>query len=327
MFKSAYVKLTIWYVAIVMALSLAFSVWVYQETTREIRSGLERLRQPAVIGRQLPSAVVLALEDQLETARQRVLQNLIYLNIFVLGLGAGASYLLAKRTMRPIEEAMQAQNRFTADASHELRTPLAAIKTEIEVFLRAKNPSHQETTELLQSNLEEIDRLNMLAEELLLLAHEPTVQTEPLDLHRVVQKACKRLKALAAKQAISIEDKTETVFARISQKDFEKVITILLDNAIKYSPKESTIMLQTQLYKNIVELKVVDQGIGIQASEKDTIFERFYRTDTSRSKTKVAGHGLGLAIAKKIISSYGGTITVQSVVGKGSVFTVKLPSS
>ncbi|HSE61798.1 MAG TPA: histidine kinase dimerization/phospho-acceptor domain-containing protein, partial [Candidatus Saccharimonadales bacterium] len=165
-----YLRLTIWYVAILMALSLAFSVWVYNETMMELKAGFngpvaQRLQDKYG---PLPYEVWLqVINQQYHDSQQRLIGQLIFLNVGVLLVGAGASYWLAKRTMRPIEDALEAQNRFTADASHELRTPLAAMKTEIEVSLRDPNLTKEEMRELLQSNLEEIDRLSELATGLL----------------------------------------------------------------------------------------------------------------------------------------------------------------
>ena len=103
------------------------------------------------------------------------------------------------------------------------------------------------------------------------------------------------------------------------------VLTILIDNAIKYSPEKSTIVIESAVQDKTVELMVKDQGIGIREADKDHVFDRFYRADTSRSKLNVEGYGLGLSIAKRLIELQHGTVSVTSIVGKGSTFTIKLP--
>lgn len=329
MFDSAYLKLTAWYVAIIMAISILFSAWIYGEATHELRSGLERqgvVMQDPIFGADKLQIIRTIAEEQLEASRVRLLTNLIYLNLLVLGVGAFASYLLAKRTMRPIEAALEAQHRFTADASHELRTPLTAMKTEIEVALRDRALSKQEATELLKSNLEEIDRLSALSEALLTLARDTeTSPQQPIALNELASTSCKRLKPLATAKSITVSCNLEPIKVVGDKAGLEKIIGILLDNAIKYSPPETTISISTSRKGNSGVLIVDDQGLGIKASDQAHIFDRFYRADTSRSKEKIAGHGLGLSIAKKLIEDMHGEIWVSSKVGEGSTFTVKLP--
>ena len=164
MFKSAYWKLTFSYVLIAMLISIAFSVAIFNISSTEINKGLGR--QTRVL-RDIPMSdygsisVVPDLEEirneQIRESNDRLKTNLLYYNLLILILATGASYFLAKKTLEPIREMMDEQNRFTADASHELRTPLTAMRTEIEVNLRNKSLNLDESKKLLQSNLEEIE--------------------------------------------------------------------------------------------------------------------------------------------------------------------------
>lgn len=330
MFNAAYLRLTAWYVAIIMAISILFSAWIYNEATHELRSGLQRqgvVMEEPIFGADKLQIIQTLADEQLEVSRARLLTNLVYLNILVLGVGAIASYLLAKRTMRPIEAALEAQNRFTADASHELRTPLTAMKTEIEVALRDASLSKQEARELLESNLEEIDRLSSLSEALLTLARDDEPPAlKPVALDQLAGLSCKRLNSLAAAKQITVTCNLEPVTVVGDKISLEKIVGILLDNAIKYSPAKTTIAVSSSKKGTAGFLTIADQGLGIKASDQAHIFERFYRADTSRSKEKIAGHGLGLSIAKKLIESMHGEIQVTSQAGKGSTFTVKLPA-
>lgn len=208
-----YLRLTVWYVAILMSLSLAFSVWVYNEAMMELRAGFngpvaQRLQDKYG---PLPYDVWLqVINQQYTVSQQRLVGQLVILNIGVLVVGAAASYWLARRTMRPIEESLEAQNRFTADASHELRTPLAAMKTEIEVSLRDPTLTKGEMRELLQSNLEEIDRLSDLAQGLLTLARQTDKpQVTPLAVKPVVIEAMKRYKPLADAKHIEFKKRVQ----------------------------------------------------------------------------------------------------------------------
>lgn len=328
MFRSAYIRLTGWYVVILMALSLAFSVWVYHEAMNELRMGLNgsfimQFQERGV--RLVPDEVRDAIEQQYRNTHGRIVFNLVVLNIGVLAVGACAAYALARRTLRPIEEAVEAQNRFTADASHELRTPLAAMKTEIEVTLRDQNVSKTELRELLQSNLEEIDRMSDLAQGLLTLARPGEAPVlAALPAKPVVAEVLQRLQPLADAKNIAIDAKLVEFDVVADAKAAGTIISILLDNAIKYSPADSRITVSMKRKDGNGFISIKDQGPGIAADDLPHVFDRFYRADSSRTKEKVAGHGLGLSIAQKLVAGLGGTIHAKSKVGKGSEFTLRL---
>lgn len=328
MFRSAYIRLTGWYVVILMALSLAFSVWVYHEAMNELRMGLNgsfimQFQERGV--RLVPDEVRDAIEQQYRNTHGRIVFNLVVLNIGVLAVGACAAYALARRTLRPIEEAVEAQNRFTADASHELRTPLAAMKTEIEVTLRDQNVSKTELRELLQSNLEEIDRMSDLAQGLLTLARPGEAPVlAALPAKPVVTEVLQRLQPLADAKNITIDANLTEFNVVADAKATGTIISILLDNAIKYSPANSRITVSMKRKDSSGFISIKDQGPGIAADDLPHVFDRFYRADSSRTKEKVAGHGLGLSIAQKLVAGLGGTIHAKSKVGKGSEFTLRL---
>ncbi len=327
LFDTAYLKLTAWYVAIIMAISLMFSIWVYSQARHELQFGLNRVIHIGPIENLPDDEYGQFIQDRLEDSRNRLIVRLISLNLIVLAVGAAASYLLARRTMRPIEESVEAQHRFTADASHELRTPLAAMKAEIEVGLRDKKLTKDEAVALLKSNLEEIDHLGGLAEGLLALTQiDNAFAPVPISLEEAVSKVAKRLEPLAALKKVGIKRELEPVIVQGDEAALDKIIGILLDNAIKYSPANSKISLRTRQKDGRGYLEVKDQGIGIKATELPHIFDRFYRADSSRSKTHVPGHGLGLSIAQKLAENLNGKIEAASTPGKGSKFTVILPA-
>lgn len=321
-FDAAYVRLTLWYMAIIMIISLLFSVWVYNQARTELQFGLDRVIavQPFVNG-----DFGTVVNERLDVSRQRLIGRLILFNTIVLVAGAGASYLLARRTMRPIEEAVEAQERFTADASHELRTPLAAMKTEIEVGLRDQKMSKSDAVELLKSNLEEVDRLGNLAEGLLTLTQNSSLESKPVALEDVAGTVAKRLLPLAEAKKIQLGKELVPVTVLGDVQALDKIVSILLDNAIKYSSENKTIKLRTYQKDGFGVVEVQDEGVGIKASELPHIFDRFYRADSSRSKMQVAGHGLGLSIAQKLTDNLDGKITAHSTPGKGSTFTLRVP--
>ncbi|HXH27069.1 MAG TPA: HAMP domain-containing sensor histidine kinase, partial [Candidatus Acidoferrum sp.] len=247
--------------------------------------------------------------------------------IVLLAVACAASYLLARHNLRPLEQAMEAQSRFTADASHELRTPLTTMRTEIEVALRNPALGKAEMRDLLHSNLEEVAKLKALSEGLLRLAQADgaAVQMARVSLAAVVKNASKQLAATAGAKHITIAENIKDVTVTGDQQSLSELLVILLDNAIKYSPEQTTVTITTLTQNKQALCTVADQGRGIKAADLPHIFDRFYRTDASRSKLSPGGYGLGLPIARKIIEAHRGSIEVKSAPGKGSTFTIKLP--
>jgi len=329
-FDMAYIRMTAWYVAIIMTISLLFSVWVFNQARSELRTGISKVIElkphDAVNYSQSGANYSGVVSGALDYSRNRLLGQLVLMNIGVLAVGSVASYWLARRTMRPIEESVEAQERFTADASHELRTPLTAMKAEIEVGLRqGKKLSRDDAVALLESNLEEVERLGGLAEGLLALTQSDAQSSlAPLDLDDVAQKTVARMQLLAQAKQIELKLHLQPVRVHSDESALDKIIGILLDNAIKYSAEHASVDIRTYQKDGNAYLEVRDQGRGIKAGELPHIFDRFYRADSSRTKAQIPGHGLGLSIAQKLAASVGGHIQAASTPGKGSIFTVRL---
>jgi len=214
-FNSAILKLTLFYVLIVMIVSVGFSVAIYQISSNEIDRGLNR--QDLMLQNLPPRADNHLLDDfanlraqQLEDSNNRLQQNLVYFNLLILIASFIGSYFFARWTLRPLEEAMEEQNRFTADASHELRTPLTAMRSEIEVNLRDGNLKIAEAKKLLDSNLEEIGKLEILSNALLKLSKFDEVaklEFRELVLSDIITEAFEKVESLAAEKKIEFNTK------------------------------------------------------------------------------------------------------------------------
>lgn len=325
LFQSAALKLTLWYLLILMMISITFSVIIYQLSSNEFGRDLPR---GGAEGRQFvidPEAFEAFRQQRINESAERLVRNLFFLNIVTLTLGGGASYLLARRTLSPIKAAMDEQGRFTSDASHELRTPLTAIRSEIEVALRNKNITAEQMRTLLNSNLEEVDKLHALSDRLLQLTGDKNLEMSITSLDEVAINALNRVVPLAQKKHIDIENTVANLSILGNADSLADMLTILLDNAIKYSPAKTSIVISAETQNKFVQLSVKDQGQGIKASDLPHIFDRFYRADLSRNKDHVDGHGLGLAIAERIAELHKTKITVVSDLGKGTTFSVKIP--
>jgi signal transduction histidine kinase len=219
-------------------------------------------------------------------------------------------------------------NRFISDASHELRTPLTSLRSEIEVGLLNKKLTLPQARKLIESNLEEVIRLQMLSDNLLALTQyektNGTILFDSVVLAKVIDEAAKSVQGQAKKKEITITKKIEGVTIHGNHDRLRELFTILLDNAIKYSPQNSNVIIETVTKGKFVTVFVKDEGIGISKKELPNIFDRFYRADTSRSK-HVEGFGLGLSIAKKIITLHKGTVEVSSIPQKGTTFSIRFP--
>ena len=325
--NAAVLRLTLWYLGIIMALTIGFSVALYQIYSVQLEGDVRRPINFVTQFLDLQSYREFR-EGQVEQSLASIRQNLVALNGIMLIVGGVVSYALARRNLQPVAEALESQTRFTADASHELRTPLTAMQTEIEVALRKKDLSKAEATDLLKSNLEEVGKLRALADGLLTLAQSSGKEVALTDvaLEDVAIEAVNRLIPAAQAKDIAITNDVGALHARGDKASLIELLTILLDNAIKYSPRGSEITLRAARHGKHVHMSVADHGHGIKASDLPHIFDRFYRSDHSRSKEKTAGYGLGLSIARKIVDAHKGTIEVRSLLGKGSTFTVKLPT-
>lgn len=329
MFHSAAVKLTVWYLAIIMALSIGTSFALYHTSSNDLEHNSQR--QIGYFGGLLDPGSANDFATlrfkQLNEDRDHLKANLIFFNLLVLVSGGAAAYALARRTLEPIENALEAQTRFTSDASHELRTPLTAMQTENEVALRNSALTKNQAVEILKSNLEEVGKLKALSEGLLALANAGGNEDldNPVELKTVAAQAEERVAKISQLKKIQITNSVGDLIVKGNQQNLVDLVVILLDNAIKYSAPGSEVTISSKRKDKRAGIIVTDQGQGINSSDLPHIFDRFYRADNSRSKQKAEGYGLGLAIAKKIADLHNATIEVKSAPNKGSSFSVYLP--
>ncbi len=329
MFKSATFKLTAWYLLIVMLISLFFSVAVYNVGTNEIASTIRT--QSERIYSEFPvfeSNPILHPKSDVSNGDHLLLIRLIFFNIIVLLFSGLASYLLAIKTLEPIEEAHEHQKRFTADVSHELRTPLTALKMESEVSLLNPTPTIEDLKQTIVSNLEEVTKLEELINNLLRLSQlefdEIRQNFNSINLKTIIDDSLQQVDKIAQNKGIKIEaTKIQEVLITGDQKSLTQMLVIILDNAIKYSPKDSLISVKTKQTSKSTEIEVIDQGTGISKEDLIHIFDRFYRADQSRTKNEhKEGFGLGLSIAKMISDIHNIELVISSIPGKGTTVRI-----
>lgn len=341
-------RLALSYVAIIMVLCIGFSVLFYQSSTQGLNLSLQTTTEPKPQDESGTKSLTLQadggaanlslsgestgdisqlnaqLEQQVASFRRELLYRLLLFNAGALLVGTVISYFLARRTLRPIEEAMALQARFSSDASHELRTPLAALRTNGEVALRDTSLTLAQAKKVIKNSVEQTYKLERLADALLRLAREDkrSLVKRPVSLVEIANEAMNATITRAQAKRITIEENAPHVLVLADRENIIQAVRIVLDNAIKYSPKGTHIHIEGSSEGAYATLRIKDEGMGIAAHDLPHIFERFYRADASRNQD---GYGLGLSIAHKIVSQHGGTISAQSSAGHGSVFIITLP--
>lgn len=332
MFRSAVFKLTAIYVTIVMSICVTFSGILYHLAVTELQTGIYNqysrwLDAYAPFGLRTPSSP----DRELSSRAKHIFSQLVYLNLAVLILTTIASYVLAKRTLRPIEAAHDQQKRFTADVSHELRTPLTAIKMESEVTLLDKKASARDLQASLRSNLEEVAHMETLINNLLLLssleANKLRTEFTRLDLQELILDAKRAVSRLSAHKHITIDHSSPQFQVRGDKSTLTQLLIILLENAIKYSPDNSTVVVRASRGRGRAVIDIHDKGRGISADALPHIFDRFYRADDSRDRKEgsASGFGLGLSLAKLIVDLHDGEIIISSSPGSGTRARIILP--
>ena len=334
MFKQARLRLTGWYLIIIMMVSLAFTSVIYRASTFELNrfAGAQRARferrvfvdEDKVVMLPPPSQLIVDSELIAES-KNRILRTLVLINLGVMSIVGILGYYLSGKTLKPISEMMDEQYRFVSDASHELKTPLTAMKSTLEVALRDPKMELGEAKKTLATSLDEVNDLQKLAEGLLELSgNAGSDKHEKVQLNQIVHESIKMLEPLISSRKIGIVTALPKVVIIGESETLKRAITTIIDNAIKYSKAKSKIYISAKVSHKDVILKIRDEGIGIEESEIPFIFNRFYRSDKARS---TEGHGLGLSIAKRTVESQNGEIQVESKKGKGTTVSLVFPYS
>ena len=328
MFRSARLRLTIIYCIVFFSIFWLFSgglyVWMDQSfgegyittvTTKQEQSG-ETVSSPK------------AARIAGDVALDRLKYTLIILNGDLLFTIPELAWLLTSRTLKPIEKTYAKQRQFVSDASHELRTPLTIMQGELDVTLKKeRSPSDYQAT--LKSTREELKRLHALTEALLFVARADQSQLHgarsAVDLTDVITEVISRLQPLADAKAIAVSFEPPATQLAVggSEAMLRQLATNLVENAIKFTPKSGQVSVSAEASHHSIVFRVTDNGIGMTKEAAQQAFERFYRADEARQRSR--GFGLGLSISKAIVEQHGGTIDIESEVKRGTTVVVTLP--
>lgn len=271
----------------------------------------------------------LANTNQIADSMKTFETTLILCMIVFWLLSIGLSFYISKMNMRPIMSSWRKQQEFVENASHELRTPLAIIQNSLQqLFTRPENTIMEESEPIAQA-LNETRRLSGLTNDLLTLARSDSnqllLQKEALDPQPFIQQLAQPFQEIAAMQDKRfVLENFANEAVTVDEKRVHQVLVILLDNALKYTDAKDKIILQSEISNDHWLIEVKNSGASISDEDKKHIFERFYREDQSRSK-ETGGYGLGLAIAKQVITQHKGKLTVRDWQPQGVIFQIRLP--
>lgn len=332
MFKQARLKLTSWYLLIIMIISLSFSALIYQLINTEMTRFAVSQRNRFERRLDLPPnsrPIIFIDNDLLAESRRRLFLNLLLINGIILTVSGSLSYFLASKTLSPIQKATEDQKRFISDASHELRTPLTALKSLFEVSLRDSKLSLIESKEVIKSGIDQTNKLKKLSDSLLEISRFEDTQShinfQSLSLKKIISESLNQLNPKIKSKNIKIVNQISAVKIKGNFDKLVEMFIVFIDNAIKYSHPNSQIKLNSKIKNNQAVVKIIDQGIGISKEDLPKIFNRFYQADNARTKGVNDGYGLGLSIAQNIIKLHQGKIEVKSKLNVGTTFIIYLP--
>ena len=264
--------------------------------------------------------------SQLEQTSQNHEQLIVVVMISFWGISLIASVYLARVSVKPLLESIQKQKSFVENASHELRTPLAVLQNRLETLFRKPEATIMESSESIASSLDEVRNMKMLTTNLLNLARrDDGIKPEIGDVEpNFFNTTFTNYEMVAAENGKTFRfDNRIHRMIKTDKTLLKQLMTILFDNALKYTDEDGVIELTISANDRNLFLKVSDNGPGISTADKKKIFDRFYRVDKARTR-QTGGFGLGLSLAKQITEALKGTITVKDNKPKGTIFEVKI---
>ena len=271
-------------------------------------------------------AVIMTNISQLEQTSEKNEGQIALVMICFWGISLFASLFLARLSVKPLLESMQKQKAFVENASHELRTPLAVLQNRLETLFRKPEATIMESSESIASSLDEVRNMKLLTTNLLNIARRDDGLKPDIDEidPSFFDQTFSNFEIIAEENAKVFRGENRVDKIISSDKILLKqLMTILYDNALKYTDEDGEIGFKVQLKDKNLLIKVLDNGPGIPDEDKKRIFDRFYRVDKARTRQK-GGFGLGLSLAKQIVEAFKGNIQVRDNKPRGTIFEVKL---
>jgi signal transduction histidine kinase len=315
LFRAARFKLTGFYILTMAIIMIVFSGIVYYAVAANINDNVEGNFQDEASQQIFVTKTLDGLKNEL-----------ILVDLGVLAAVSALSYFAAGRTLRPIKNALEAQQRFSGDAAHELLTPLTVIRSEAEVALENK-AILSESRKSITNIVEEVDDMTQMVEDLLTLSRSGNMSAIPtssrIDMSELILAVAQKMTPLAAQKNISISiDELVEGAVLGNGNDLRRAVRNIIQNAIKYTPQGGGVTIAFQNDGRFITSVIEDNGMGIASEDIKHIFEPFYRADKARPH---GGAGLGLSIVKRIVEQHGGSVDIKSNFGKGTTVNISLP--
>jgi two-component system sensor histidine kinase CiaH len=297
-FWRARLKLTSIYVLIVAVIIVGFSIFLYQSINRNLKDAGDDNFTDAGSHQQV-----------VETTLGSVANEIMLADLVILLVSAGVSYVLAGKTLWPIQQSLEAQKAFAANASHELRTPLAVVRNDIEVFLRNPTANKESAQTVMKSNLEEVGHMSDIVENLLMLArsdNRSTSKLTQLDLNVVTKDIVKKMHPLASNNGIDLTfEGTETCKVKGASHLLDRALLNILQNSIDHTKSGGSILVTLNKEARYAHLTISDTGSGIAEKDLPHIFTR--------------------SIVKELVEQHSGRIAIESQEGAGTTVSLYLP--
>lgn len=249
----------------------------------------------------------------------RVTSALALTTAIVVTVGVVTAIVVARRLVKPVEEAYRSQERFIQDAAHEFRNPLAALTVALQ-----QADKQTKKIPLVKVFQRQTKRLVHINEDLLFLERRTDEKLQSVSISDLLDDVIEELQPLAQSRNITLKvDNQKGLTKTINTNDYVRLMKNIIDNSIKYSPDGKNILITQKKDKGTIKISVTDQGIGIPSDDLTIIGSRFFRASNTG---KIDGTGLGLAIVQKILNSYGGSKEITSTQGKGTKVKINLPA-
>lgn len=345
-------KLTSWFVLVIMFVSALLSSWLFRAVEAELRLDYLRAERriqnqqqqqiinPGSMPRRMLNQMLPGLNDEIEqlelfqdelnSFRQDFLRRLIWFNLLVFVSSALAGYWLAGRSIQPLVAALERERNFSSHVSHELRTPISALQTTLEVALADKQAGVRQK-KVIKESLEEVRHLDKLVNQLLKLAKNGEFSLQEINTQSSISDLLRRAKkqfALSAKKSghkIQWQAKNIKGQIRGELSIWLEVLGAIVENALKFSPQNKPVLITIEKSAKFWQISVVDQGPGVSKAERERIFQHFYKSDYARTRGNNSGLGVGLSLARRLARSLGGDVQLAKSNDQGSRFVIFLP--
>ncbi len=327
LFQLSLWRLTIFYTVILALILFISSSFIYSAFSKRLENRFRIFRAPMA-----PEIIRISpVQPTADDVRADLVNSIFIVNGLLLAIAALLSYFLAQATIEPLQAMDEKQKRFFGDASHELRTPLSILKIDLENELE-QNQNDTAEKARLTNYLEEVNRMTKLVNNLLTLSRFDEHNTNedrlfsPVNLTQLVNTTVQHLKTLANHYGITltVTPNNEIITTKSNEDILSQILTNVIKNGILYNKPNGAVTVSTRANNTNAIITVTDTGMGMTKEEIKKIFDRFYRTDKSRS-SKTGGSGLGLSIVHSSVQYLGGTIQVDSAPEQGTAITLSLP--